>query len=66
MAKVQSLLLYLTLLFSTSAYAAIGPTADLIISDADIAPDGFTRAAVVVNGVSPGPLITGNKVSPVT
>ena len=66
MAKPQSLLPYLTLIFYASAYAAIGPIADLTISDAEIAPDGFTRAAVVVNGVSPGPLIAGNKVSPVT
>ena len=41
---------------------AIGPIADLTISDADVSPDGFTRAAVVMNGQFPGPLITGNKV----
>ncbi|KAI1791166.1 laccase [Ganoderma leucocontextum] len=64
MARLQSLLPYFTLLFAASAYAAIGPTADLTITDADIAPDGFTRAAVVVNGVFPAPLITGNKASP--
>ncbi|KAI1791000.1 laccase 2 [Ganoderma leucocontextum] len=40
---------------------AIGPIADLTIADADITPDGFTRAAVVMNGQFPGPLITGNK-----
>nr|ABK59825.1 laccase [Ganoderma tsugae] len=61
MARLQSFLPYFPLLFAASAYAAIGPVANLTISDADIAPDGFTRAAVVVNGVSPGPLITGNK-----
>ncbi|KAM5543041.1 hypothetical protein V8D89_003425 [Ganoderma adspersum] len=59
--KLQSLLPYLTLLFSASAYAAIGPVANLTISNAEIAPDGFTRSAVVVNGISPGPLIAGNK-----
>ena len=53
----------ITLLFAASAYAGIGPKTDLTISNADVAPDGFTRAAVVVNGVFPGPLITGNKVN---
>lgn len=64
-AKLQSLSLlpFFSLLFAASAYAGIGPVTTLNISDADIAPDGFTRAAVVVNGMSPGPLITGNKVS---
>ncbi|PIL31400.1 transporter [Ganoderma sinense ZZ0214-1] len=42
-------------------YAAIGPVTDLTISNAAISPDGFTRDAVVMNGVFPGPLITGNK-----
>lgn len=42
--------------------AAIGPVTDLTISNADVSPDGFTRAAVLANGVFPGPLITGNKV----
>ncbi|PIL29720.1 transporter [Ganoderma sinense ZZ0214-1] len=40
---------------------SIGPIADLTISDADISPDGYTRAAVVMNGQFPGPLIVGNK-----
>ena len=62
MAKFQSLLSCVTLLFAASAYAGIGPKADLTISNANVAPDGYSRAAVVVNGVFPGPLITGNKV----
>ncbi|KAF7319806.1 Laccase G [Mycena kentingensis (nom. inval.)] len=41
--------------------AAIGPTADLTLTNAEIAPDGFTRQAVLVNGGHPGPLITANK-----
>ncbi|KAI0771657.1 laccase B [Trametes elegans] len=45
---------------SRLAFGAIGPVTDLTISNADISPDGYTRAAVVVNGVFPGPLITGN------
>ena len=41
---------------------AIGPVADLTLADADISPDGYTRAAIVMNDQFPGPLITGNKV----
>ncbi|KAJ7660395.1 Cupredoxin, partial [Mycena polygramma] len=40
---------------------AIGPTADLTLSNGDVSPDSFTRQAVLVNGQTPGPLITGNK-----
>ena len=46
------------------AAGAIGPVTDLTISDADISPDGYTRAAVVVNGQFPGPIISGNRVCP--
>lgn len=43
--------------------AQLTNTVDLTISNADIAPDGYTRAAIVVNGQRyPGPLLTGNKV----
>lgn len=61
------------------ALAAIGPSTTLTISNANIAPDGFTRSyawlhnsgifankqdrAVVTNGIFPGPLLTGQKVS---
>ena len=54
---------FTAILFAASTYAAIGPVTDLVISNADIAPDGFKRAAVVANGVFPGPLIAGDKVS---
>ncbi|KAH9918575.1 laccase [Epithele typhae] len=46
--------------FGRLVAGAIGPVADLTISNADVTPDGDTRAAVVVNGLMPGPLITGN------
>ncbi|KAJ7935956.1 laccase [Mycena leptocephala] len=49
-----------TCLIST-ALASIGPTADLTLTNGDVAPDGFTRQAVLVNGQAPGPLIVGNK-----
>nr|AFE48786.2 yellow laccase [Stropharia aeruginosa] len=48
------------------AYAAIGPTANVYIKNAAIAPDGFTRSAVLAGASSssvkfPGPLVTGFK-----
>nr|UOI87915.1 laccase [Porogramme subargentea] len=61
MAKFQTLLTYTILSLVATAYAAIGPVADLTISNAAISPDGFERDAIVVNDVFPGPLITGNK-----
>ena len=63
MAGIRSLFFYTAILFAASTYAAIGPVTDLTISNADVAPDGFKRAAVVVNGKFPGPLIAGHKVS---
>ena len=62
MATMRSLRSCLALVYVAWAYASIGPVADLTISNADVAPDGFTRAAIVMNGVFPGPLITGNMV----
>ncbi|EMD37148.1 laccase [Gelatoporia subvermispora B] len=41
--------------------AAIGPDTQLIISNKNIAPDGFTRATVLAGGTFPAPLIKGNK-----
>ncbi|KAF7360073.1 Laccase A [Mycena venus] len=49
-----------TCLIST-VLASVGPTADLTLTNGDVAPDGFTRQAVLVNGGSPGPLIKANK-----
>ncbi|KAJ7866400.1 laccase [Mycena olivaceomarginata] len=45
----------------SGALASIGPTADLTLTNGDVAPDGFTRQAVLVNGQVPGPLIVANK-----
>ncbi|KIJ21226.1 laccase [Paxillus involutus ATCC 200175] len=41
--------------------AAATRKTDLVISNAVIAPDGFSRNAIVVNGIEPGALITANK-----
>ena len=62
MSKFQSLLTFTILSLVANVFAGIGPVADLVISNAAVAPDGFSRQAVVTNGVFPGPLITGNKV----
>ncbi|KAJ6511592.1 yellow laccase [Mycena vitilis] len=41
--------------------ASIGPTADLTLVNAVVAPDGFSRSAVTANGVVLGPVIVANK-----
>ena len=64
MKSTSSLIPFVTLAMVAGAFAAaVGPVADLTISDMDVSPDGFTRAAVVVNGAHPAPLIRGNKAS---
>ncbi|KAJ7664849.1 laccase 3 precursor [Mycena rosella] len=52
----------LSLCLAASAGAVmIGPTADIQIINADVSPDGFTRSAVLANGLVPGPTIKANK-----
>ena len=63
MVKLSLLEPLLVLAIAMGAYAAtIRPVTNLVITDKTVAPDGFPRAAVVVNGSTPGPLIIGNKV----
>ena len=78
MLTTPTLVLILTA-FSNVAFGAVGPQASFHIGNAIISPDGFSRScaisyyfffflltrnrAVVVNGQSPGPLLSGNKVS---
>ncbi|KAK7007823.1 multicopper oxidase/laccase [Favolaschia claudopus] len=50
-----------SLSFIPSALASIGPTADLTLVNVDVSPDGFSRSAVTVNGIVPGPVIVANK-----
>ncbi|KAG6844817.1 Acyl-coenzyme A oxidase 2 [Tephrocybe sp. NHM501043] len=45
----------------TVTNAAIGPVSDLVISNAVVSPDGFSRSAVLAGGTYPGPVITGKK-----
>ncbi|KAJ7258658.1 laccase 1 [Mycena rebaudengoi] len=48
-------------LISGAMGVMIGPNADIVISNAIVAPDGFSRGAVVAGGLLPGPSIKGNK-----
>ncbi|KAJ7127169.1 laccase 1 [Mycena epipterygia] len=48
-------------LISCISAARIGPTADIHLVNAEVSPDGFSRSAVLANGIHPGPLITANK-----
>ncbi|KAJ7479518.1 yellow laccase [Mycena latifolia] len=48
-------------LVSSAVGVMIGPTADLVISNAVVAPDGFSRSAVLAAGLVPGPTIIANK-----
>ncbi|KAI0751849.1 laccase 2 [Daedaleopsis nitida] len=63
MSKFQSLAAFVAICLAHGRLVAgaIGPVADFTVSNANISPDGFTRAAIVVNNQFPGPLITGNK-----
>lgn len=63
MSSFSALSAYVTLALALGASASIGPVTDLHVSNADVSPDGFSRAAVLAGGVFPGPLIVGNKVS---
>ncbi|KAH7881961.1 laccase [Phlebopus sp. FC_14] len=46
---------------ASTSQAAIGPVAELPITNADVSPDGFTKSAVLAGGTLPGPVIMGQK-----
>jgi len=54
-------LVYVTLALVRGTLGAVGPTAVLNIVNRNIAPDGFNRSTVLVDGVYPAPLIQGMK-----
>ena len=65
MAKFLSLASFVAFGLSCSRIAGaatVGPVGDMVLTNGDVTPDGFTRAAVLVNGQVPGPLVVGNKV----
>ncbi|EAU92090.2 laccase 7 [Coprinopsis cinerea okayama7 len=41
--------------------AVLNPSDTMVISNANVSPDGVPRSAVVVNGVHPGPVLVGQK-----
>ncbi|KAF9558364.1 laccase 1 [Agrocybe pediades] len=54
------------LAYLTRVFAAVGPSGNLIIANKHIAPDGFTRSAVLAGGSQnslsfPAPVVTGQK-----
>lgn len=62
MPSFSTLSAFVSIALALGVQAAVGPVADLRISNVDIAPDGFTRSTVLAGGVFPGPLIVGTKV----
>lgn len=56
------LYVFLCFLASLQGYAVtIGPVSDLVISNENISPDGFTRSAVLAGGTHPAPAIAVQK-----
>ncbi|KZT00074.1 multicopper oxidase [Laetiporus sulphureus 93-53] len=47
--------------FHMGTAASLGPHTILTLTNGPVTPDGFTREAVLVNGITPGPPITGWK-----
>ena len=63
MARLHSAAVALSFAFARlAAGITVGPVGDMVITNGDVTPDGFTRAAVLVNGTVPGPVVVGNKV----
>ncbi len=52
-----------TLFFIALVQAQIGPTGDLVISNVEVSPDGYSRTTALANGVVDGGPITGTKVA---
>ncbi|KAF5353354.1 hypothetical protein D9756_007800 [Leucocoprinus leucothites] len=57
----RSLCLAIILSLATVGLASLGPVATLNLANADIAPDGVSRAASLINGVHPAPVIMVKK-----
>ncbi|KAJ7893544.1 laccase [Mycena leptocephala] len=56
---LSTAILFFSILSGTNA--AIGPSTNLELVNKRIAPDGYSRSAVLAGGTFPGPLIKGNK-----
>ena len=63
MSSFASLALSAVLALSARVSASVGPTGTLTLTNGVVSPDGFARDAILINGQTPGPLLTGKKVS---
>ncbi|KAJ7142656.1 laccase [Mycena epipterygia] len=45
----------------SGTYAAVGPSASIDVFNKFISPDGYSRSAVLADGLFPGPLVQGKK-----
>ncbi|KAL0568359.1 laccase, multicopper oxidase, benzenediol:oxygen oxidorectuctase, partial [Marasmius crinis-equi] len=63
MTGFKSLLSFITLsvFLGSSSAITVGPVSDMVIDTAVVAPDGFSRTAVLAGGTVVGPLITAQK-----
>ncbi|KAL0946355.1 hypothetical protein HGRIS_012588 [Hohenbuehelia grisea] len=53
--------LFVALAVTRGTTASIGPSADLHITNANLAPDGFRRAVVLAGDTFPGPVVRGKR-----
>lgn len=60
---MSKLLGLITIALALSESLALGPIGDVVISNAFVAPDGFRRAASVVNGLVDRTIIRATQVS---
>jgi iron transport multicopper oxidase len=60
---MHTVLLLLLLSTVKTRASSIGPSGSLIVGNANLSPDGFSRSTTVVNGQLPGPVISAEKVA---
>ncbi|KAJ7256372.1 laccase 1 [Mycena rebaudengoi] len=58
---MHAFLLFLLLSTVETRASSIGPSGSLIVGNANLSPDGFSRSTTVVNGQLPGPVISAEK-----
>ncbi|KAF8151840.1 laccase 2 [Mycena galopus ATCC 62051] len=58
---MHALILITLASLSSALGSAIGPVGDIRLTNKQVSPDGFSRSAIVVNGIFPAPLIQAFK-----
>ena len=53
----------LTTVMASAANTSLGPNTELVIGNALVSPDGFSRSAITVQGAFPAPPILATKAS---